>query len=398
MRSSTLFLCAASLSAAAALAPLPAAAQSRVVLPAGTVILVRTSQVLDSRNAAAGQTFETTVDQDVGLNDYSVLPAGSKVTGTITMARAATRAQSGVIDVHFSRLILPDGSTANITGRLTSTDSAERRQINADPNSHVVLVGERGGIGAAIAGAGSSQSANNILSALGSMLSEGRDVAVPAGTQLAVELDQGVSLRPRGRLAASSTSIYTAADRVRAAQQALEQRNYYRGSINGNLDNATRRALFSFQVDNRLTGTGNLDGRTAQLLGLSLNGGGAGAVLTADDASALRRDAGALLNRYRSSIGIRNNGRATSGRAYAQNELEVLFALSAFDDNTSLYEQLVRGGGNADASVRAGRALVIAARRVDAAMAGGGITVDVQSAWNTLRRRLSEIETANPGD
>jgi len=398
MRSYTRSMCAATVAAAAVLAAAPAAAQSRLVLPAGTVILVHTNEALDSRTAATGQAFETTVDQDVGLNDYSVLPVGSKVTGTITMSRAATRAQSGVIDVHFTRLILPDGSSANITGKLTSTDSAERRQINADPNAHVVLVGERGGIGAAIAGAGTSQNPNNILSALGSLLSEGRDVAVPAGTQLAVELEQAVSLRGRGRLAASNTSIYTAADRVRAAQQALAQRNYYRGSINGNLDNATRRALFSFQVDNRLTGTGNLDGQTAQLLGISLAGGTTGAVLTADDASALRRDADALLGRYRANIGINNNGRAAAGRAYAQNELEVLFALSAFADNASMYEQLVRAGGNADAPVRAGRALVIAARRVDAAIAGGGITVDVQSAWNTLRSRLSAIETANPGN
>ena len=398
MRSYTRFSCATAIAAAAALAAAPASAQSRLVLPAGTVILVHTNAALDSRTATTGQTFETTVDQDVGLNDYSVLPVGSKVTGTITMARPATRAQSGVIDVHFSRLILPDGSSANITGKLTSTDSAERRQINADPNAHVVLVGERGGIGAAIAGAGTSQNPNNILSALGSLLSEGRDVAVPAGTQLAVELEQAVSLRGRGRLAASNTSIYTAADRVRAAQQALAQRNYYRGSINGNLDNATRRALFSFQVDNGLTGTGNLDGRTAQLLGISLNAGSAGAVLTAENSSALRRDADALLSRYRANIGISANGRSTSGRAYAQNELEVLFALSAFADNASMYEQLVRAGGNGDAAVRAGRALVIAARRVDAAIAGGGVAVDVQSSWNMLRRQLSDIEASNPGN
>src|SRR4051812_8110831 len=383
--------------AALALAALPVAAQSRV-LPAGTVILVKTTTPIDSRTAQVGQALETTVEQDVGVDAYNVVPAGTRLHGTVTMARAATRSQSGVVDVHFDRIILSDGSGVTIAGKLTSTDSAERRQINTDPNAHVVLVGERGGIGAAIAGAGSSQNPNNILSALGSMLSEGRDVAVPAGTALAVELEQAVTLRGRGRLAASSTSIYTAADRVRAAQQALYQRNYYRGSINGNLDNATRRALFSFQVDNRLTGTGNLDGRTAQLLGLSLGAAATGAVLTAENASALRRDADALLSRYRSNIGIGNNGRASAGRAYAQGELEVLFALSAFADNASMYEQLVRAGGNADAPVRAGRALVIAARRVDAAIAGGGVAVDVQSAWNSLRSRLSEIETANPGN
>src|SRR5438874_1043807 len=81
--------------------------------------------------------------------------------------------------------------------------------------AHVVLVGGRGGIGASIAAAGSSQNPNNILSALGAMLSEGRDVAVPAGTQLAVELVSAVSLRGRGRVASANdpSTIYTSADR-----------------------------------------------------------------------------------------------------------------------------------------------------------------------------------------
>src|ERR1043165_6263023 len=171
------------------------------LLPAGTVVLVRTTSAFDSRTAQTGQSFETTIDQNVSLDGYSVLPAGTKLGGTIAMARAATRAQSGVIDLHFDKLIMSDGSTVPITGKLTSTDSAERRQINADPNAHVVLVGGRGGIGAAIAGAGSSQNPNNILSALGSLLSQGQDVAVPAGTQLAVELERAVSLRRRGRIA-----------------------------------------------------------------------------------------------------------------------------------------------------------------------------------------------------
>jgi peptidoglycan hydrolase-like protein with peptidoglycan-binding domain len=351
----------AAIGAALALASAPAIAQSRV-LPAGTVILVTTNTALESRTAQVGQTFETRVSQDVGVDAYNVVPAGSRIRGSITMARPATRAQSGVIDVRFDRLILPDGSSIAISGKLTSTDSAERRQISADPNAHVVLVGGRGGIGAAIAGAGGSQNPNSILSALGSMLSEGQDVSVPAGTQLAVELTQRLSLRGRGRIAdgADSSNIYTATDIVRSAQQALAQRNYYRGTATGTLDNTTRRALFAFQIDQGLTGTGNLDGRTAQLLGLSLNTV-AGASMSTAEATALRRDAQNVLSRHRSSIGISTDGRGTSGRAYSQAELEVLFALSAFVDNALMYEQLVRVGANDSPAVRAGRALINAA-------------------------------------
>src|SRR4051812_352261 len=389
---------AAGLGAVLAFAAIPVSAQSRV-LPAGTVILVKTTTPIDSRTAQVGQGVETTVEQDVGVDSYNVVPAGSRLHGTVTMARAATRSQSGVVDVHFDRLILSDGSGVTISGKLTSTDSAERRQINADPNAHVVLVGERGGIGAAIAGAGGSQDPNNILSSPGRMLPEGRDVAVPAGTQLAVELTERVSLRGRGRVASNAvgSTIYTATDVVRSAQQALSQRNYYRGSTTGTLDNATRRALFSFQIDNGMTGTGNLDGRTAQLLGLSLNAA-TGTSMTADAATALRRDGQTVLNRERSAIGINNNGRGTSGRAYSQAELEVLFSLSAFVDNASMYEQMVRAGTTESAPVRAGRALINATRRVDAAIAAdGSVSADVRNMWTNMRRALTAFEQANPG-
>jgi peptidoglycan hydrolase-like protein with peptidoglycan-binding domain len=390
----------AALGIALAVSALPLAGQSRI-LPAGTVILVKTTTALESATAQVGQTFETIVEQDVGVDAYTVIPAGSRIRGSISMARPATRAQSGVIDVHFDRLTPPNGAPIAIDGKLTSTDSAERRQINADPNAHVVLVGRRGGIGAAIAGAGGSQSSNNILSALGGLLSEGRDVSIAAGTPLAVELTRDVSLRGRGRIAgtasASASTIYTASDLVRAAQQSLTQRNYYRGTPTGTLDNATRRALFAFQIDNGLTGTGNLDGRTAQLLGLSLADTG-GAAMSVTEATSLRRDAQTLLARHRVTIGIDNNGRETAGRAYSQAELEVLFALSAFADNASMYEQLVRAGQNQGAAVRAGRSLINAARRVDAAIsADGSVAADVRTGWSRMRQALSSFEAANPG-
>lgn len=375
-----------------------ASAQSRVVLPAGSVIIVRTTTPLQSASARTGQTFETNVEESVGVDEYTVIPAGSKIRGAVTLATPATRQQSGVIEVVFDRLTLPNGSTFPIAGKLTSTDSAERRQIESDPNARVVLVGERGGIGAAIAGAGSGKSANNILAALGSLLSEGRDVSVPAGTPLAVELENAVTLRGGGRLRGTEAStIYTAAERVRAAQQALAQLNYYRGPLTGQLDDATRRALFQFQVDRGLSATGNLDGRTAQALGVNVGSGLSGSALSAAQASAVRRDAQLLVSRYRSELAASGVGRLDPARPYAQGDLDLWFALSAFADNASIYEQIVTNGGNRDAAVLAGRALAGTARRVDGAMQNARESEQVQNAWAAVRRQISTIDTGSPG-
>ena len=371
-------------------------AQTRLVLPEGSVIIVRTSTALESSTAKVGQTFEAVVSDTVRVDNYTVIPAGSRVRGVVNFAQAANRQQSGVIGVNFDRLALPDGRIYNLVGKLTSTDAAERRQIESDPNARVVLVGGRGGVGAAIAGAGSENSpTSGILAALGSLLSEARDVRVPAGTPLAVQLEQGLVLTGRGSARSPDAfTIYTGADRIRAAQRALAQQNYYRGSINGQLDDATQRALFEFQVDKGIIATGNLDGRTAQALGLSSTGTVTeAAVLSAEEASVVRRGAQALVGRVRQDMGIGASGRLDTRRQYAEGDLDLWFALSAFADNSSLYEQLIRVSGNVEGSALAGKALVGAARRVDAAMQRTRTTSQLQSAWSSIRAQLAELDS-----
>lgn len=370
-------------------------AQNRVVLPEGSVIIVRTSTPLESATAKPGQIFETVVVDTLRVDNYTVIPAGSRIRGVVTFAQAADRQRSGVIEVNFDRLALPDGAAYNLNGKLTSTDAAERRQIESDPNSRVVLVGGRAGVGAAIAGAGSDRNpASGILAALGGLLSEGRDVRLPAGTPLAVQLEQGLVLSRRGAARAPDAfTLYTAADRIRAAQQRLAQQNYYRGAINGQLDDATQRALFEFQIDRGIIATGNLDGRTAQALGISAGASAEANILSAEEATLLRRNAQNLAGRYRQDLAISATGRLDSRRVYAESDVELWFALSAFADNASLYEQLVRVSGNVDGSASAGKALVAAARRVDAAFQQARASSQIQNAWSSIRAQVRELDT-----
>ena len=369
-------------------------AQTRLVLPEGSVIIVRNSSPLESATAKVGQTFETVVVDTILVDNYTAIPASSRIRGVVTFAQAADRKRSGVIEVNFDRLMLPDGKVYSLRGKLTSTDAAERRQIESDPNARVVLVGGRGGVGAAIAGAGSDASpASGILAALGDLLSEARDVRLPVGTPLAVQLEQGLVLSRRGSARAPDAfTIYTAADRIRAAQQALAQQNYYRGAINGQLDDATQRALFEFQIDKGIMATGNLDGRTAQALGLSATDAADATVLSPEEASLLRRGAQAIVGRHRQDMAISTTGRLDARRAYTESDVALLFTLSAFADNASLYEQLVRVSGNVDGSALAGKALVGAARRVDAALQLARTSSQIQSAWSSIRAQLAELD------
>ena len=380
-------------------------AQARLALPRGSVIVVETQTALESSTARSGQTFETTVSGIVNVDNYNVIPAGSRIRGVITLVQPATRQQSGVIEVNFDRLTLTDGTVFTIDGKLTSMDSVERRQIDATADQRVVLVGGRGGIGAAIAGAGaSSSSSSSILAALGGMLSEGRDVRVPAGTPLAVQLEQRLVLRGRGaRLADDASSLYTAEDVIRAAQTALAQQNYYRGTIDGQLSYATQRALFEYQLDRGISATGNLDGRTAQALGLTLgtgtgmgSGTAAGRALTIDQASTVRRAAQSVVGRVRQELAVSTIGRLDTRRAYTEADINFWFAISAFADNSSLYEQVVRNASNNQGTMLAGRALIEAARRVDTAMQGTRVSFGTQNAWASIRTQLTALDSTYP--
>jgi len=373
-------------------------AQVRRTLPEGTVILVQTRQPLASQNVKAGQTFDTQVIDMVDADGFTLIPRGSRIRGVITYAQAATRNQSGVIQVTFDQITVIDGSVYPMSAKLTSTDSAERRQIDSDPNARVVLYGPRGGLGAAIAAAGSTnRPASGILGALGGLLSEGRDVQLPAGTTLAVQLLRPLTLRSRGMaVAMNPNSVFTATDRIRAAQQELARLNYYRGVATGQINEATQRALVEYQIDKGIVATGNLDWRTARSLGLvttTTAGGDVGfrVMLSSSEAASLRRAAQALSARERGDLSIGASGALSSRRQYAASDIELWFALSAFADNASVYEQVVTNGPNSDGAAGATRALVSAARRVDTALAQANTTGQVRTAWSTIRQQLGAI-------
>ena len=204
---------------------------------------------------------------------------------------------------------------------------------------------------------------------------------------------------PASRSIARHNEQRRAVEQLVDRAQALAQRNYYRGAVNGQLDDDTRRALFQFQVDQGLSATGNLDGRTARALGINLGSGvygGAlsGSVLSAAQAAAVRRDAQQLVSRLRSELAASGVARLDPARAYAQGDLNLWFALSAFADNASIYEQIVSNGGNPNAAILAGRALVDAERRVDTALQATSSSTQVQNAWTAIRRQMTTLDAS----
>ena len=129
-------------------------------------------------------------------------------------------------------------------------------------------------------------------------------------------------------------------------------------------------------------------------VGTGVGGSSYGAVLSTEAAMTLRRNAQTLVGQERQDLSVTGVAMANSRRTYATNDVDLWFSLSAFADNASLYEQLVRGAGNQDAAALAGRALINAARRVDTAMQQARASSSVQSGWATIRRQLALIDSS----
>jgi hypothetical protein len=375
----------------------PLSSQQRVVLPEGTVLTVRTQNSFNSLDARVGDAITTTVTDAVSVEGMTVIPAGTRIEGTVSLARAATSRESGLIGVEFTRLVLPNGRSVAIAGKLTSTDPNERRQIDAQGDARVVFVGGRRGAGAAIGaiGAGSSSDeVSGVLGALGTLLSRGDNVTVPANTVLAVQLESGVALTGTRTGSEDRGTIYTSADMIRRAQQALRGRNYYWGPLDGRLNNDTRRALFEFQLDNEINATGNLDRVTAGELGLGVGGVGVG--LSQAEAALVSSNAVSLLTSWRNIIGVSTSGQLNPRRSYQPAELELYFALSAFANNAELYNQMIQMSGNAQGLTAAGTALIAAARRVDAAFGSIATPNRTVAAWRTIQNGLTVLEPRYP--
>lgn len=179
-------------------------------VPSGTVIRTRLNSKLSSKTSTEGSTFTATVTEPVYSNNgVVVIPVGSTVTGRVDSVQKARKGgKPGTIDVSFTSVRLPNGTTRAINGSLTDLDTKDGKSDNegsasGDKMKHRKLIfiggGGAGGalLGAAIGG-GKGALIGGIIGGVGGLITEtqtkGEDVDVKSGTEFGVYLNQSVSL------------------------------------------------------------------------------------------------------------------------------------------------------------------------------------------------------------
>jgi peptidoglycan hydrolase-like protein with peptidoglycan-binding domain len=272
-------------------------------VPEGTVISMRMDSNLSSKTSRVGDKFTATVTIPVYVDGKTVIPAGSVVEGRVTEVTPAKRmSRSGTIAVAFDELVFPNGSRVRINGSLTSADPNERQRIDEESrvsgdigNRKIVFIGGGGAIGAvlgAIAGGGKGAAVGGILGAgagtAAILLSKGVEAEVRSGTPFGIQLAQPLVVREsfisEERLesnarASRSTQPESPESRrpelplsspemIRRAQVALKDQGYYEGQVDGIMGPRTSEALRTYQREHNLPETGRLDQETARSLGI----------------------------------------------------------------------------------------------------------------------------------
>ena len=166
-----------------------------LVLPEATEMTVRLEQPLSSRTARVEDRFEATVARPIYVDGRIVIPDGSRVQGTVTVAERAQRpARGGKLNLSFDRLLLDDGTSVDLSARLV--------QVKEDIGGGTA---KQGAIGAAIGGilgkvlGGTKGAIVGVLlgGAGGAISSSGDDVELPEGTVFTLQLDRATTVPRR---------------------------------------------------------------------------------------------------------------------------------------------------------------------------------------------------------
>ena len=176
----------------ASIMPAAVSQQSMVTVPAGTNLLVRMLDTIDSSNAQQGTRFTTVLETNLTVDGTTIVPAGNTVLGSIAVAEQAGRA-AGSSNL---QLVLTD-IVINGTAYPIYTGAFEVKGSSSGKRSAKRLLGGAG-LGAIIGGiagnAGMGAAIGATAGAVGSVAQKGQSIQVPSETLISFQLQQPASL------------------------------------------------------------------------------------------------------------------------------------------------------------------------------------------------------------
>jgi hypothetical protein len=170
-------------------------ATSKVIVPAGTRILIRMVNSVDSSKQQVGYRFTANLETNLQVDDVVVAPRGSTVYGRLANAKSAGNMSGGAeLSLELTDIVIKGTAYPLLTSSYQVASQGQgsktaKRVVGGTGLGAMVGGLAGGGKGAAI-GAGAGAAAGTAVSAA----SKGKQVSVPSESLLEFRLEQPASL------------------------------------------------------------------------------------------------------------------------------------------------------------------------------------------------------------
>ncbi len=153
----------------------------QIIVPAGTRLIIRMSDSVDSSRHSVGHRFRAQLDGAIVIDGVTVLPRGTQLQGQITGQQQARRAVgSSELSLTFTDVILDDEFIPIATGQLSAQTNAEGARTVGRTARAAAIGGLIGGSSGAKTGAA--------VGAGASLLTSGASINVPRGAIIETNL------------------------------------------------------------------------------------------------------------------------------------------------------------------------------------------------------------------
>jgi hypothetical protein len=190
---------------------LAALATAQTSLPTGTALKLKLENTLTTFSSKAGDPFQARVTEPVVVDGKTVIPIGATVEGRVTKTSEPRRiAGKPTIAIFPEHLVLPNGERFMLNATLVDTNARRGTDVNMEGqfkgDGHdgkdltEIGLGTGGGmlIGG-LAGGGKGLLIGGVIGAGATVthwLSKHRSAALPAGTELVMELSRPMVMSP----------------------------------------------------------------------------------------------------------------------------------------------------------------------------------------------------------
>lgn len=172
-----------------------ASSNGTVTLPAGTRLMVRMVDAVDSETSQPDQRFRGSLEANLMAGDVLVAPKGATVFGRLLTAESASGRSGGQLEFDLTDIVI-NGQTYSLS---TSSNQAQGQGSSSQAGTGATAGGAvgaiTGGLGGAIRGAGAGAVAGHVSGGN----TRGEKVKVPAGALVEFNLDHPVSLPPAAK-------------------------------------------------------------------------------------------------------------------------------------------------------------------------------------------------------